>query len=147
AAMAEQRAGIGVIGGSGLYSLLDSAEEVEVDTPWGEPSDVIALATGEDRAVAFLPRHGRGHTVPPHRINYRANLWALHRLGVERVLAPCAGGSLGGEHAPCEVVVCHQLVARTHGRSDTFFDGPEVAHLSAADPYCEELRPLAAAAA
>ena len=96
------------------------------------------------RAVAFLPRHGRDHTIPPHEINFRANLFALSSLGVERVIGPCAVGSLRPELEPGSVVVCDQFVDRTRGRRDTFFDGPKVAHLSAADPYCSELRPLAA---
>lgn len=141
--MADQAAGIGVIGGSGLYSLLEGAEEVEVDTPWGEPSDVLSVATVEGRGVAFLPRHGRRHTIPPHRINYRANLWALHSLGVTRVLGPCAVGSLRADRAPGSVAVCDQFVDRTASRRQTYFDGTSVAHLSAADPYCAQLRPLA----
>jgi 5'-methylthioadenosine phosphorylase len=140
-------AAVGVIGGSGLYRFLEDAESVDIDTPYGAPSDRVTVAELAGHRVAFLARHGSRHTLPPHRINYRANLWALHQLGVERVLAPCAVGSLRAEHAPGEVVVCDQLVDRTHSRPDTFFDGPEVAHLSAADPYCDELRPLAAAAA
>ncbi len=146
--MTRETAEIGVIGGSGLYRFLDGAAEVVVDTPHGEPSDVLTVAELEGRRVAFLPRHGAGHTLPPHRINYRANLWALHALGVTRVLAPCAVGSLRAEHGPGTVVVCDQLVDRTWGRPDTYFEAPgEVAHLSAADPYCAELRPLAVTAA
>jgi 5'-methylthioadenosine phosphorylase len=145
--MTAETAEIGVIGGSGLYHFLDGAAEVSVDTPYGEPSDALTVAELEGRRVAFLPRHGRRHTLPPHRINYRANLWALGALGVTRVVAPCAVGSLRAEHGPGTVVVCDQLVDRTWGRPDTYFDGPEVAHLSGADPYCEELRPLAAQAA
>ena len=147
ATMSGQTAEIGVIGGSGLYSFLDDAEPLALDTPYGAPSGELTVAKLEGRRVAFLPRHGPRHTVPPHRINYRANLWALHTLGVRRVLAPCAVGSLRAEHGPGTVVVCDQLVDRTSGRADTYFDGPEVAHLSAADPYCEELRPLAVQAA
>jgi 5'-methylthioadenosine phosphorylase len=138
---------IGVIGGSGLYTLLDGADEIDVDTPYGAASDRIAVGSLAGRRVAFLPRHGRGHTLPPHRINYRANIWALRSLGVERVIAPCAVGSLRAELAPGTVVVCDQFVDRTAGRRDTFFDGPEVAHLGAAEPYCAELRPLASRAA
>ncbi|HZS15009.1 MAG TPA: S-methyl-5'-thioadenosine phosphorylase [Candidatus Dormibacteraeota bacterium] len=145
--MTGQTAEIGVIGGSGLYRFLDDPASLTVDTPYGEPSDTLTVAELEGRRVAFLPRHGSRHTIPPHRINYRANLWALHALGVERVLAPCAVGSLRAEHAPGTVVVCDQFVDRTRGRADTFFDGPEVAHLSSADPYCAELRPLAVQAA
>ena len=138
---------VGVIGGSGLYRLFDDAEEVEVETPYGPPSGTLTVADVEGRPVAFLPRHGPGHTIPPHRINYRANIWALHSSGVEQVIAPCAVGSLRAAHPPGSIVVCDQFADRTSGRRDTFFDGPEVAHLSAADPYCERLRPLAAAAA
>ncbi|HEV7679527.1 MAG TPA: S-methyl-5'-thioadenosine phosphorylase [Candidatus Dormibacteraeota bacterium] len=145
--MTEDRAEIGVIGGSGLYRFLDNARSLTVETPYGPPSDAVTLADLEGRRVAFLPRHGARHTLPPHRINYRANLFALHSLGVERVLAPCAVGSLRAEHGPGAVVVCDQFVDRTTGRADTYFDGPEVAHLSAADPYCTELRPLAVQAA
>ncbi len=138
---------IGVIGGSGLYRFLDDAHALTVPTPYGDPSGELTVAELEGRRVAFLPRHGPRHTVPPHRINYRANVWALHSLGVRRVIAPCAVGSLRAEHRPGTVVVCDQVVDRTRGREDTFFDGPEVAHLSAADPYCAELRPLAERAA
>jgi 5'-methylthioadenosine phosphorylase len=148
--MAQQEAAaatIAIIGGSGLYQLLDHAEQVDVDTPYGEPSDSVAVGLLGDRPVAFLPRHGRRHSLPPHRINYRANLWALSSLGVERVIGPCAVGSLRAEHPPGSIVVCHQFVDRTSGRRDTIFDGPEVAHLSAADPYCAQLQPLAARAA
>jgi 5'-methylthioadenosine phosphorylase len=145
--MAGLSAEIGVIGGSGLYRFLDDAQALHVTTPYGEPSGALTVAEVEGRVVAFLPRHGPGHTVPPHRINYRANVWALHQLGVHRVLAPCAVGSLKAAHGRGMVVVCDQVVDRTSGRADTYFDGPDVAHLSAADPYCAELRPLAAQAA
>lgn len=141
-----EQAEIGVIGGSGLYRFLDDARSLSVTTPYGEPSGELTVAELEGRRVAFLPRHGPRHTLPPHRINYRANLWALHSLGVRRVLAPCAVGSLKAAYAPGTVVVCDQVVDRTWGRPDTYFDGPQVEHLSAADPYCAELRPLAARA-
>jgi 5'-methylthioadenosine phosphorylase len=145
--MTGETAEIGVIGGSGLYRFLDGAAPLSVETPYGPPSDAVTVAELEGRRVAFLPRHGARHTIPPHRINYRANVWALHSLGVRRVLAPCAVGSLRAEHGPGTVLVCDQLVDRTSGRADTYFDGPEVAHLSVADPYCEELRPPAVRAA
>lgn len=145
--MPDARAAIGVVGGSGLYSLLDEgSDHLTVDTPWGEPSDDVTVGTLSGQPVAFLPRHGRRHHIPPHRINYRANLWALRSLGVERVLAPCAVGSLRAELAPGSVVVCDQLVNLSRGRADTYFDGPRVVHLSAPDPYCVEVRPLAVAA-
>ena len=142
------RAEIGVIGGSGFYHLFgpDSHGGVGVPTPYGDPSDSVTLGDVAGRSVAFIPRHGAGHTIPPHRINYRANLWALSSLGVTRVIAPCAAGSLRPDLARGDVVVCDQLIDATKGRrADTYFDGPEVAHLSAARPYCAELRAAAAA--
>jgi 5'-methylthioadenosine phosphorylase len=130
---------IAVIGGSGFYEFLDAAVEVEVPTPYGPPSAPVTVGTVEGRRVAFLPRHGRRHEFPPHRLNYRANLWALHQLGVRRVFGPCASGSLRPDVAPGDFVVLDQLVDRTWGRSDTYADGPEMAHLGFADPYCPEL--------
>ncbi|MFN0072331.1 MAG: S-methyl-5'-thioadenosine phosphorylase [Chloroflexota bacterium] len=135
---------IGVIGGSGFYSLLDDAREHIVETPYGEPSDAIAVGVIGDVRVAFLPRHGKKHQYPPHRINYRANLWALKSLGVRRVLGPSAAGSLQPHVRPGDFVVCDQFVDRTSGRTATYFDGPSTVHVSAAEPYCAELRPLAA---
>jgi 5'-methylthioadenosine phosphorylase len=138
------RAEIGVFGGSGLYRLLDDVDLIHVDTPFGSPSDDIAIGKVGERSVAFMPRHGRNHTLPPAAINYRANLWALHSLGVTRVIAPTAAGSLQPNVKPGEFVVCDQFVDRTHGRADTFFDkGPTVAHVSTAHPYCPVLRDLA----
>ena len=134
---------IGVFGGSGFYSFLDDVEEIVVDTPWGAPSDAITLGQVAGRSVAFLPRHGRHHDVPPHRVNFRANVWALRELGVRRVFGPCAAGSLQPQHPPGTLVVLDQLVDRTWGRSDTFFDGPRVVHVSFAAPYCPELREVA----
>lgn len=137
------RAEIGLFGGSGFYRFLEDPVDVAVDTPYGPPSDRVSLGEVSGRRVAFLPRHGRGHTIPPHRINFRANLWAFHELGVTRVLAPCAVGSLRRDAAPGTFVICDQLVDRTSGRPDTFYDGPAVVHVSFADPYCPELRALA----
>ena len=119
---------IGVFGGSGFYSLLDDVREVKVDTPYGPPSDSFFLATVGGRRVAFLPRHGRRHTIPPHRINYRANVWAMRSLGVKAVISPCAAGSLQPHVKPGDFVLCDQFVDRTRGRADTFFDGPVVTH-------------------
>jgi 5'-methylthioadenosine phosphorylase len=135
---------VGVFGGSGLYRLLDDVEQVEIDTPYGKPSDALAIGTVADRRVAFMPRHGSKHTIPPGAINYRANLWAFKELGVERVIAPAAVGSLQADIKPGHFVVCDQFVDRTGGRADSYYmDGPRVAHVSAPDPYCPELRPLA----
>lgn len=141
--MSEQ-AEIGVIGGSGFYSFLEDVTEVTVETPYGRPSDALFLGDVAGRRVAFLPRHGRGHHLPPHRINYRANLWALRSVGVRQVLGPCSAGGLQPDLKPGSLVVPDQMVDRTSGRRDTYFDGeplpdgtvPEVAHLPFADPYC-----------
>jgi 5'-methylthioadenosine phosphorylase len=131
---------VGVFGGSGLYELLDGAEELELETPYGTPSAPVTVGEVSGAPVAFLPRHGRRHELPPHRIPYRANLWAMRELGVRRILAPCASGALRADLALGELVVCDQFVDRTWGRPDTFFDGPETTHVSAADPFCPDLR-------
>ena len=138
------RADIGVIGGSGFYSFLDAPEDVNVTTPYGDPSAPIAVGEVAGRSVAFLPRHGRDHAFPPHAINYRANLWALRSLGVRQVLAPCAVGGLRHEVAPSDLVVPDQLVDRTHGRAGTYVERGAV-HLPFADPYCPRLSEALAA--
>lgn len=138
-----ERAEIGVFGGSGFYSLLENQRDVKVETPYGAPSDELALGTVAGRRVAFLPRHGRTHSLPPHMINYRANLWAMKSLGVTRIIGPCASGSLNAAVKPGHFVVCDQLVDRTNSRKDTFYDGPVTTHVSFAHPYCPQLRPLA----
>jgi len=137
------QAEIGVFGGSGFYSLLEDVREIKVDTPYGAPSDSLFLASVADRRVAFLPRHGRRHTIPPHRINYRANVWAMRSLGVKAVVSPCAAGSLQLHVEPGHFVVSDQFVDRTNGRADTFFDGPIVSHVSSAEIYDPVLRQLA----
>jgi 5'-methylthioadenosine phosphorylase len=137
------QAEIGVFGGSGFYEFLGDAESVDIETPHGAPSATVAIGDVGGRRVAFLARHGMKHEIPPHRINYRANLWAMRALGVTRVLGPCAAGSLQPSIHPGEFVVCDQLVDRTWGRADTFFDGPAVNHVPFADPYCPELREVA----
>ncbi|GAA0796560.1 S-methyl-5'-thioadenosine phosphorylase [Spirilliplanes yamanashiensis] len=136
---------LGVIGGSGLYALLDNAVQHVVDTPYGAPSDAVTVAEVGGRRVAFLPRHGRDHRFPPHRIPYRANLWALRSLGVRQILAPCAVGGLRPELGPGTFVVPDQLIDRTSGRCQTFFDSGAV-HVSFADPYCPVGRRTALAA-
>lgn len=131
---------VGVIGGSGFYSFFDQAEARVVDTPYGAPSAPVTLGDVAGRPVAFLPRHGVHHEHPPHRLNHRANLWALRSIGVRQVLAPCAVGSLRPALGPGTLVVPDQLVDRTSsGRVQTFFDTGGV-HVSFADPYCHELR-------
>ena len=136
-------ADVGVFGGSGFYSFLDDVEEVAVQTPFGAPSARLRVGTLAGCRVAFLARHGTGHEVPPHRVNFRANVWAMRRLGVRRLISPCAVGSLQPRVHPGEFVVLDQLVDRTRGRADTFFDGPLVNSISFADPYCPELRAVA----
>lgn len=145
--MTQHQAEIGVFGGTGFYHFLDEVEEVWVETPYGMPSDKVALGTIEGRKVAFLPRHGKDHRIPPHLINYRANLWAMKSLGVTRIIGPCAAGSLQPHYKPGDLVVSDQFVNRTWGRKDTFYEGPIVTHVSPADPYCEEMRTLAVSAA
>ena len=134
---------IGVFGGSGFYSLLEEVREVKVDTPYGPPSDAIFLASIHGRKVAFLPRHGRNHTIPPHKVNFRANVWAMRSLGCQCIISPCAAGSLQVHVKPGDFVVCDQFVDRTSGRADTFYDGPIVTHVSPADTYDLILRKLA----
>lgn len=140
--MADQ-ATIGIFGGSGFYSFLDDIREVTVDTPYGAPSAPLALGRVEGVDVAFLPRHGQHHQYPPQAINYRANVWAMKELGVTRIIGPCAAGSLRKDVKPGDFVISDQLVDRTSGRKDTFYDGPVTTHISYADPYCPEMRELA----
>lgn len=141
--METKKAEVGVFGGSGFYSFLENIEEVSIQTPYGDPSDNLFLGKIEGKTVAFLPRHNRKHSIPPHKINYRANLWAMKELGVTRIISPCAVGILQKEIKPGDFVISDQFVDRTSGRIDTFYDGPITTHVSASDPYCSELRELA----
>jgi 5'-methylthioadenosine phosphorylase len=131
---------IGVFGGSGFYSFLEDVETVEVETPYGSPSAPVTLGEVGGKRVAFLPRHGAGHELPPAQIPYRANVWAMRELGVRRIIGPNASGALRADLELGEFVVCDQFVDRTSGRADTFYEGPETTHVSAADPYCPDLR-------
>jgi 5'-methylthioadenosine phosphorylase len=140
----ELRADIGVFGGSGFYSLMQDAVEARIETPYGAPSDCVSIGEIAGKRVAFLPRHGKDHRFPPHEINYRANLAVMKELGVKQIIAPAACGSLKREVKPGSMVVCDQLVDRTNGRKDTFYDGPPITHVSFADPYCPTLRPIVA---
>jgi 5'-methylthioadenosine phosphorylase len=133
---------IGVFGGSGFYSFLEDVEEVEVETPHGKPSAPFVIGEVGGKRVAFLPRHGRNHELPPAQIPYRANVWAMRELGVGRIVGPNASGALRPDLELGEFVVCDQFVDRTSGRADTFYEGPETTHVSAADPYCPDLRRL-----
>ncbi len=145
----QQAAGaeIGVIGGSGFYALTESMTDVVIETPYGPTSDPVGIGEVFGRRVAFVARHGRDHRFPPHRVPYRANLWALASLGVRQVLSPCAVGSLRPELGPGALIVPDQLFDRTSGRASTFFDGPVTHHASFADPFCPHLRAHAVAAA
>jgi 5'-methylthioadenosine phosphorylase len=145
-----RRADIGVYGGSGLYALLDDVEELTIDTPYGPPAAPVTIGEVAGRRVAFLPRHGRDHSLPPHRVPYRANAWAMRELGVRAIFGPCASGSLQPDIHPGEFVVLDQIVDRTSGRASSFHDGPgspegfaPVDHLSFAEPYDADLRAVA----
>ncbi len=131
---------IGIIGGSGFYSLLDGSENVTVETDFGKPSDSLAVGMIGGRRVAFLPRHGRGHNIPPQKVPYRANIAALAGLGAKRIIATAAVGSLKEEYKPGEFVLFDQFVNMTYGRQDTYFDKNLVAHVGMAEPYCESMR-------
>lgn len=134
---------IGVFGGSGFYELLDNPREQKMNTPFGAPSAPVMLGEIGGRSVAFLPRHGKDHSLPPHMINYRANVWAMKELGVMQIIGPNACGSLQPQVEPGHFVICDQFVDRTSGRKDTFYDGPITTHVSSADPYCPVMRSAA----
>jgi 5'-methylthioadenosine phosphorylase len=136
------QAEIGVIGGTGLYDpkLLKNAQEVTVETPYGKPSDLITVSELAGKCVAFLPRHGKKHTIRPTDINVRANISALKKLGVKRILAPSTVGSLREEYHPGEIVFCDQFIDRTTRREQSFYTENKVCHISVAEPMCPELR-------
>jgi 5'-methylthioadenosine phosphorylase len=138
--LSAELAEVGVFGGSGLYRLLDDVEEVPVETPYGPPSAPLHIGRVRGRRVAFLPRHGPHHEFPAHRVDYRANVWALRHAGVRAVFAPCSAGSLQPGIGPGDFVVLDQFVDRTTGRRDTFFDGPGAHHTAMAHPYDDGLR-------
>ncbi len=145
---ARPSADIGIIGGSGFYSLLADAEPVVVETPFGPPSDALALGRLGERSVAFLPRHGAGHRFAPHRVPYRANLWALRSVGVRQVVSLSAVGSLRADYGPGTLVSPDQVVDRTYGRDASFLSGTDgVTHIAFADPYCPRGRSAAVLAA
>jgi 5'-methylthioadenosine phosphorylase len=141
-------ADIGIIGGSGFYSLLDNAQTVTVETPFGPPSDALTIGRLGDRSVAFLPRHGAGHRFAPHRVPYRANLWALRSVGVRQVVSLSAVGSLRADYGPGTLVSPDQVVDRTSGRDASYLSGDDgVTHIAFADPYCPRGRLAARSAA
>ena len=145
----DARARVGVIGGSGFYQMpgLEQRREVEIDTPFGAPSDSLVVGVLDGVEVAFLPRHGRGHRISPTALNVRANIWALKSLGVEWVLAVSAVGSMRERIPPLDVVIPDQLIDRTRDRPSTFFDEPGlVVHVGLADPLCAQVRSVLAEA-
>jgi 5'-methylthioadenosine phosphorylase len=143
-----ERAEIGIIGGTGLYQMegFSEVKEVKVDTPFGPPSDNLMLGRLEGHRVAFLPRHGRGHRLLPHELDYQANVFAMKRLGVEWILSVSAVGSLKETYAPTHMVIPDQLVDRTRQRKSTFFGRGLVAHVAFAHPFCASLSKLMAEA-
>jgi 5'-methylthioadenosine phosphorylase len=137
---------VGVFGGSGFYAFLDDVESVTLETPFGAPAAPVAIGEIEGTRVAFLPRHGADHQFPPHAVPAKANLWAMRALGVHTIIGPCAAGSLDAAIAPGDFVVLDQLVDRTHGRPDTFYDRGDTHHVAFAEPYCVAIAPLVVAA-
>ena len=137
----DHSAEVAIIGGTGVYDpeMIDDPREVKVYTPYGAPSDLISLGTYGGRRVAFIPRHGRGHQIPPHRINSRANIWALKQLGVKSIVASSAVGSLREDYKPGDFVITDQFIDRTRKRQDTFYEGGQLCHISSADPICPKL--------
>jgi 5'-methylthioadenosine phosphorylase len=138
---------IGILGGSGFYSLLENAETVEIETEYGKPSDKVSIGMIGDKKVAFIPRHGTKHNLPPHKVPYRANIEAFRSLGVTRVIGTGASGSLNRTFRIGQIVFFDQFVNMSSGRQDTFFDNDEVAHVSSASPYCPGLRARASSTA
>ena len=136
---------IAVIGGTGIYdtTLFEEEQTIKPQTPYGDTSDSIIIGRFGGKKVAFLPRHGKGHKFPPHMINYRANIWALRELGVKRIIAPSAVGSLDYKYRPGDILLPDQFIDFTKKREYTFYDGPQVCHVSVADPLCSDLRTLA----
>lgn len=139
----DYKAEFGIFGGSGFYSFLENVKEIKIETPYGSPSDLVAIGEYKGKSIAFIPRHGKLHQYPPHKIPYRANLWAMKTLGVKRIIAPTAVGSLQADYKVGDLVVPDQFVDMTSLREHTFYDGPITTHISMADPYCPELRKIA----
>ncbi|MHA1284281.1 MAG: S-methyl-5'-thioadenosine phosphorylase [Promethearchaeota archaeon] len=138
----EGKADIGIIGGTGADIELENAEDVKIYTPYGRPSDFIKIGEFHGKKVAFLSRHGTGHVIPPHQLNFRANVWALKELGVKCIISPSAVGSLKKEHNKKKFILVDQYIDRTKKRLDTFYEGGQVCHIGQADPYCAYLNDL-----
>jgi 5'-methylthioadenosine phosphorylase len=138
----EDKARIGIIGGTGSNIELENLEEIKVHTPYGATSDAIKIGTFKGKKVAFIPRHGTGHVIPPHKLNFRANIWALDELGVKIIISPSAVGSLKKNHEKGKFILVNQYIDRTKKRLDTFYEGGPVCHISQEDPYCSYLNDL-----
>lgn len=136
------KASIGIIGGTGSDIELENSEDIKVYTPYGRTSDAIKVGNFKGKKVAFLSRHGTGHTIPPHKLNFRANIWALAELGVKCIVSPSAVGSLRKEHEKGKFVLVDQYIDRTKKRLDTFYEGGQVCHIGQPDPYCSYLNNL-----
>lgn len=137
-----EQAEIGIFGGTGIYDsgLLTESKEITIDTPFGKTSDSITVGLFKGKKVAFMPRHGRKHTIPPHLINFRANIWAFKEIGIKRIIAPSAVGSLKPDLKPGDFVLPSQFIDFTKSRKYSFFEGEKVVHISVADPFCPELQ-------
>ncbi len=137
------KATIGIIGGSGIHEILSDSEVITVKNPYGKTSSPVRIGKIGGKSVVFISRHGKDHSIPPHLVNYRANVYALHKLGVTNLIASGAVGSLRRKMKPGDIVITDQFIDRTKGRQDTYIQGPAVEHLAAADLYCDRLRELA----
>ncbi len=133
---------IGVIGGTGIYdsNIFNIIDEIKINTPYGETSDRITICTYNEKNIAFIPRHGKNHRIPPHKVNYQANIWAMNELGVKIILAPSAVGSLKTQYRPGDIILPDQYIDFTKKRRYTYYDGPVVRHISQSDPFCPDLR-------
>jgi len=140
----EHKAEIGIFGGTGNYdsSMLEDTKEITIDTPYGKTSDSITIGKYKNRSIAFMPRHGKKHTIPPNMINFRANIWAFKELGIKRIIAPSAVGSLKEELKPGHLVLPSQFLDFTKSRIGSFSENGRVIHISVADPFCSELQNL-----
>ena len=140
--MTEEKAEIGIFGGTGIYDsgMLQNSKEITIDTPYGKTSDSITIGEFNGRKIAFMPRHGKKHTIPPHMINYRANIWAFKELGVKRIIAPSAVGSLKENFQPGNFALPTQFLDFTKSRETSFSENGRVIHISVAEPFCPELQ-------
>ena len=138
----QEQAEIGIFGGTGIYDsgLLNESKEINVDTPYGKTSDSITIGNFKGRQIAFMPRHGKKHTIPPHMINFRANIWAFKELGIKRIIAPSAVGSLKEEFMPGHFALPSQFLDFTKSRIGSFSEDGKVIHISVADPFCPQLQ-------